>query len=118
MFGAEPALSRSPLPHLQRLDWMLIAVCGFGSSSCQRPPPTHHLHTFHNFISTMGLNVGLNSARLTHLARASTVVQAFRRSSGAVLGAFAGHLFWQSVQTDSNQEEFELRTLKAFRSLQ
>lgn len=65
----------------------------------------------------MRLNVGMNSTWLTQLARVSTVVQAFRRLSDAVSGAFAGHLFWQSVQTDSNLEEFELLTLKAFGSV-
>lgn len=65
----------------------------------------------------MGLNAGLNSAPITQLAQASTVVQAFHRLSDAVRGAFAGHLFWQSVQTDSHREEFELLALKAFRSL-
>lgn len=66
----------------------------------------------------MGLNVGLNSAPITQLAHASTVVQALHRLSDAVRGAFSGHLFWQSVQTDSNREEFELLALKAFGSLQ
>lgn len=63
----------------------------------------------------MGLNVGLNPAPITQLAHASTVVRAFHRLSAAVCGAFAGHLFRQSDQTDSNREEFELL---AFRSLQ
>lgn len=116
VFGAEPAWSGGPLPHLQRLDWMLI-VLSVALAAARASAPSHHLHTVHNCISTMGLNVGLNSAPITPLAHASTVVQAFHRWSPAVRGAFAGHLF-QSVQTDSSRDDYELLALKAFRSLQ
>lgn len=69
----------------------------------------HHITSTQPIISSVqwDTNVGLNSAPIAPLAHASTVVQAFRRLSDAVRGAFAGHLFWQSVQTDSHREEFE-----------
>lgn len=38
--------------------------------------PSHHLNAFPNFISTMGLSVGLNSTWLTQLVHVSTVVHA------------------------------------------
>lgn len=117
VLGAKPAYSHMPF------SFSFTCSALIGCWSCRllwqwrapaAPPPSHHLDTFPNFISTMGPNVGLTSAWLTQLAHVSTVVHAFHRLSHAFGGALAGHFCWRSFQTDSNREEFEFLARRAF----
>lgn len=51
VFGAEPALSRRPLPHLQRLDWMLIVLSVALAAAGASVP--HHITSTQSRISSV-----------------------------------------------------------------